>query len=381
MSTEIVDGVDRTGAALPAGTVAPSSFPQTARAALAQRVLVVSGNDALRTAPLVSVDTSGLVVSGADAGKIVRQLRLAHSDMTLLVDPTSHGTVATPEAPFDLGPQDGLFDQTIDDLLDGQRGSGASVAVTPSKFIAAGDIRSLKGLLAAANGIEREDVLVLMALAPQFMAPEHVATVIAVAKRIHHPVALTLGSQTNPLTSRHRIEGYRRFFGEVEDAVAWRTDLAGFGAMARGAAAAAIGQLPSLRRVNEPNKNGRAQRPQEKFPHVLIPSLLRFGRTNVMQEKWFASSTPWKCDCAVCKGRDIDKFSGSPTDRLAAHLHNAAVVQELHAAAQDDPSGVDSWWVSRLRQAQIAHDLLSGQTGVKVPVPDELQIWMSVDGA
>ena len=381
MSTEFVNRSDLVEAAHPVGKLAPRRTRQSARAALAQRVLVVTGQDAASTAPLISVDTGGLVVAGSDAAKSIKLIRQTHSEMTLLIDPISHCTAATPESPFDLGSIDGLFAPSVGDFLDGQIANGASLAVAPSKFIEAGDIPSLKALLTAANDIERDDVLVPLPLAAQFMTPEQVRTVIAVAKRIEHPVAITLGSQTDPLASRQRIEAYRQFFSEVPDAVAWRTDLAGFGAMARGAAAAAIGQLPSLRRINEPGRGGRAQRPGESFPHLLVPELMRFARANVMQENWFASATPWVCACSVCGGRAIANFSGSPTDRLAAHKHNAAIIQDLHTAALDEPLGLGAWWVSRLREAQVAHVQLSSQTSVKISVPPERKHWMDVDGA
>jgi len=354
--------------------------PQNARRRLRDKVLTVTGGDAAHVAPLVDTATGGLVLTGAHANHAVRELRKMHPNLLLLAEPDAATRyVATASNPFLLN-QDGLFSETLTGVLEGQRLSGADLTVTPTGFIEAGDYAALKAAVEAANNVDRDDLVALLPVSYHWMADPHVRQLIAVATRSRHMVAIALGdSGGDPLSHRGVAAGYHRFFSEVPLAMAWRTDIAGFAAMAAGAASAAIGELPSLRRLAPPRHQSMSSDKRDQTPHVLIAELLRYSRTSVMQINWFASVNPYPCDCSFCIGRAVDRFSGSAEDRLAAHLHNTAVVTELATGITSLAAVARAgWWEAKVRGATYAHDRLASYTSVSVDMPANLKAWRAL---
>ncbi|WP_286689386.1 MULTISPECIES: hypothetical protein [unclassified Aeromicrobium] len=359
----------------------PSVVGSTVEQRLSRRVLVVASTEATQTAAHVDTAGGGLVVAGTEATRTVRQIKAAYPNLTLLVDPTSHtGHVASEAEPFMLG-EEGLFEFTLADHLAGQISAGADIAVTPTGFMEPGDPKALKAALEIVNAVDRDDVLFLLPAHPRWCAEPNVQQLIAVARRSRHPVALALGHKTDPLTTKGVPAGFRRFFAEVGWAMPWRTDLAAFDALAHGAKAAAVGQLPSLRRINLPGEKGFAGRPGEKFPSVLMNDLLRYSRVSHMRENWFASVSPYACDCSVCVGRAVDRFSGSPEHRLEAHLHNLAMInamrQDIDGLTQ---AQIAQWWRRRLLDSEEAHIKLGAYTSTTVGMPAVVKEWIDLAG-
>ncbi|HEV7566680.1 MAG TPA: hypothetical protein VGO31_12050 [Microbacteriaceae bacterium] len=343
---------------------------------LDMRVLVVASSEAAAMAPHIDVNVSGLVVAGADALSTVRGLRHVYPDLLLMAEPVAPKEyVATEDHPFMLD-LSGIFPQTLDDVLAGQAHAGASVMVTPTGFIDAGNSDALKAAVEQANLVERDDIVVLLPLHFRWSADPDVKQLIAVAKRSKHPVAIALGDRGNPLANKGVPAGYQQLFTAVPWAMPWRTDLAGFDALANGAKAAVIGQLPSLRRFDLPGKTGFAQRPGEKVPHILLPEQLRYSRTSFMQESWFASVQPYTCECRICDGRAVDRFGGSPEHRLEGHLHNLVAISEMRREIGDlDEAERKQWWLGRLRRADHAHHTLASYTSTKVDLPADIKEW------
>ena len=74
--------------------------------------------------------------------------------------------MATEDEPFALPDSDGaLFGGDLDAVLNGQRNSHAAAAMTPSRYIQAGDSAAFKALVRHAQAIERDDVIVAVAVA------------------------------------------------------------------------------------------------------------------------------------------------------------------------------------------------------------------------
>ena len=74
--------------------------------------------------------------------------------------------MATDDEPFALPDSDGaLFGGDLDSLLDGQRQRHAAAAITPSRYIQAGDSAAFKALVRQAQAIERDDVIVVVPVA------------------------------------------------------------------------------------------------------------------------------------------------------------------------------------------------------------------------
>jgi hypothetical protein len=139
-----------------------------------------------------------------------------------------------------------------------------------------------------------------------------------------------------------------------------------------GARAAAIGQLPSLRRLAFPDTKGFSSDKTDLSPHVLLSHLLRYARSSRMQQDWFASARPDTCPCPHCDGCGIDRFTSSDEQRLEAHLHNLHQTTALRREIDGLTTGqITAWWRQRLRDAEYQHQALTGRIGVEVkPTPD-----------
>ncbi len=348
---------------------------------LAGRVFTMAGGETMQTAPYVNSERGGMVLTGPTALQTAGHLRARHQELTFLIEPTSVLALATAERPLIIDePADALFAPTVEEVLQAQRDAGASVAVIPAGFVDVADSEALKAILAAANKIDRDDAILPLAVHQKWSTPDLISQLIAVATRSRHPVALALGAKAgDPLNLKGGPESYRRFFGEVQGAVPWRADLAGIDAIVSGARAAAIGQIPSLRRLSVPGNKAFSSRPSDRAPHVLMPELMRFARSSEMHMKWFASATPWPCLCAHCGGRAVDSFTGSDEDRFLAHLHNLAVFDEIVAtAASMSTAQAAQWWSQRLAEAEAEHVRLAQHTGVMIPLPPTLARWRSL---
>ncbi|WP_152364940.1 hypothetical protein [Microlunatus speluncae] len=294
-----------------------------------------------------------------------------------MIEPTSTTVWATEDAPFDLDTS-GLFPQEINEVLDGQIQAGASVAVTPTRVFRASDSASMKAALEVANKLERDDVVFLLPVHYRWLDKDNIKQLIAIVQRSRHPAAIALAdSSSNPLAHKGAISSYRRLFETVRWAMPWRTDLAAFDALAHGARAAAIGQLPSLRRLAFPDQKSFSSDKRDKSPHVLLRSLLRYRRSSLMQQEWFASALPDTCPCPHCRGRGIDRFNGSDEQRLQAHLHNlhqtTRMRQEIDGFSSDQIAG---WWMACLRGVEYECQALKGRIGVDVSPTRDVEEWL-----
>lgn len=356
--------------------------PQETEAAkrLNTRVLTLASTEAEQTAPHIDPDVGGLVVPGAKALRTVRRLRERHSGLLLLIEPTSTSSWATPDAPFVLQDDtDGLFDITLDQALDAQLDAGADIAVTPTGVFDAGDSSAMKAALKQANELDRRDVLFLFPVHYRWLTEENIKQLIAIISRSRHPIGLALAdSNTNPLDHKGVIPNYRRLFEQTPWAMPWRTDLAAFDALSHGARAAAIGQLPSLRRVAFPDKGGFSSDKTDKTPAVLLPQLLRYCRSSKMQQEWFASASPDTCACYHCNGLAIDRFNGSDKHRLQAHLHNLLATTTMrHEIDGFTPPQIAAWWHGRLIDVAYQRQALTGRIGVEVGTTRDVESWLN----
>lgn len=363
-------------------TAAPTLTPAPTRAAqvLDGRVLILTKSDALATAAHVAPDVSGLVLAGSKAHADAKTVRRQHPNLVIAIEPRSVSTyTATATKPFQLD-EDGIIQETVEDVLESQRICGANITATPTGFIDIGDSRPAKEAVELANQIESDDTVLLMPVHYKWCQAEHIKQLIAIAKGSIHPVALILcDPQSDPLSHRGIPEGYRKFFTNVPNAIAWRADIGGFDALAYGALASVIGQLPSLRRGPDPGKQSFAINPADTTPNVFLPALLRYVRSSHMQENWFASVPSYTCDCNVCQGLPVDRFSGSSEDRFHGHLHNLSaittMVREARLLGRDRLKG---WWRGKLEAAEAAREQLIGYTSTKVESPPAIKQWLSL---
>lgn len=370
--------ISRVGAQLSGGlAVAPHAAETEAARQLDARVLALATSEAVATAPHIDPAVSGLIVTGNEALSTLQMLRRAYPGLTMLVEPTSTAVWATKDAPFALDTS-GFFAEELGDVLDGQRDFGATVAVTPTAVFRAGDSEAIKVALKRANGLDRDDVVFLLPIHHRWLDKSNIKQLIAIVTRSHHPVAIALvDSSSNPLRHKGAISSYRRLFEAAPWAMPWRADLAAFDALAHGARAAAIGQIPSLRRLALPDRGGFSSDKRDKSPHVLLANLLRYRRSSKMQEEWYASAPAEICMCKHCGGLEIARFNGSNEQRLQAHLHNlhqtTKMRREIEGYTTDQ---IAAWWKHRLVNVEYECQSLRGRIGVDVKATPDVEEWL-----
>jgi hypothetical protein len=100
---------------------------------------------------LIDPARSGLILCGS-TGQMLARCRREGFAGPLATDPAAYEkAAASPDQPFTLGEEGSqLFGPTLSQVLDGQLQSGADFALTPTRFIRAGDRDSLKA--ACRNG-------------------------------------------------------------------------------------------------------------------------------------------------------------------------------------------------------------------------------------
>lgn len=371
--------VDNPSTAPSSAFVAPRPVETgNALALLPNRQFHVSNVNAAGEAPLINASAGGIFLVGSRAPKTIHQIRQNNPGLPLILEPDAmRKHWATQDEPFLLS--GGLFQLTLEGELDWQR-LDSDLAITPTGQIRAGDSATLKAALREANKLDRTDTMLALPMASGWMNNDQlVKQLIAVINRSRHPVLLTFTSSSNPVGSARRAKAYRRIFQEATvPVVAYRTDLAGFDALAHGALASAIGSYPSLRRLTPVGGRGFAMDPEVKSPHMLITDMLRFVRSTHMRRVWFANAVSIQCFCVICRGADIDRLHGEPDDRRTGHNHNVVAIDNLFSSYLHlDESGRHDLWARQTAGAVDTHPQLAAHINQPVPVDNVLKVWAS----
>ncbi|WP_234442064.1 hypothetical protein [Streptomyces sp. NRRL S-1448] len=345
-------------------------------------LIMVNDRSALYVLPHVPARTGGLVLTGAAAAVRCREIRNARPETVVITDHGSHTEqIATVDAPFGLKTRWGWRELDVSGLneaLDGQRDNKASCAVTPTCFIPndrTADDAVLKAVIRQANQLRRQDTVVLMPCSWHWLKRSHLSALAEQIQACRHPVALILQADGDPLERVQVPEGLRQLCRSCPRLVLWRTDLAAFDAMAHGALGAAVGASAVLRHgvAPRPGNGGGGHKP---YPVVLVRRLLRYHRVARLQD-WFAHIAPWTCDCAVCRGAALTRFTGSDADVVAALQHTVRELYGLHAELDATLPGDEriGWWRQQLADAWEYHRLLASQTDTELAFPKVLQAW------
>jgi hypothetical protein len=355
-------------------TTTGQALTGSARDLLDGRVLFVAGDTESREhATLVDPATEGLVLtSKKNQARDARGMKGRGSDVLTVLEPTyAMSDFATPERPFILPDGAGLFEMDVHQILDGQRTNGARIAMTPTGYIRAGEPDTLRAVATAGNSFTRDDALHSIFLSPWYFHPDHLRRTINTLRRSELPLAITVASKTNPMTSKGVVEGLRQAFMTLDWAMLWRGDLAAFDGLAHGARSAAVGTRPSTRHGVPAGDRGQSS-PDDKTPSVLVVGLGRYIRSGKLRD-WYAGAAP-TCLCVVCGGRGLDRFEDTPDDHTAAMQHNLAVARAVRADLFAAPVMRMAWY-EMVDEALLGHDALRSMTSVKVQTPSELKKW------
>jgi hypothetical protein len=342
----------------------------------------VTGDNRADAAALVTPTHSGLFLTGERARLDAAGLRTRYSDTPFIAEPQAlRYHWADEDAPFAVPDGSGGFDTTmpLGAMLDRQRLGGNPLAMTPTGQIRVGDSEALKAVIEVANDLDREDVLVAVPLAANWLGKQPLTDqVIKVLNRSRHPIALTFTDGKGPLESMVRTRAHRRIIASTTaDILAYRIDLNGFDAIAQGALAAAIGAYPSKRRLDPVDANVFGPKDREALsPQMLIPDMLRIVRSTEMRRKWFISAPPMDCSCMVCGGAPIDRLHESTAERAAGHRHNVLGIERLASTllgtAQSQRAIV---WAALVDGAVDTYPQLESHLGRPMRIPNDLEVW------
>ena len=363
---------DPTHHSTPPGTAATS-----ASAVLANRVLIqASCADALRLSASTVTGTGDLVVTGAQARATTTRLRQTHPSAVMCVDAAPETTWhASADAPFDLGEADLYSEPSLERSLDDQRDAGASIALTPTGHIAAGDSAALKAVIREANKLHRDDVVVRLPCDAAWATPAYGKQLAAVISRSNHPVALSLAHEQDPLERAGAAELLWEMAATQPHLLLWRSDLAGLAHLANGGLGAAVGFSATLRHGVRPGRKGFVNNVQDKTPGILLPDWLRYMRGSRI-ETIFAATHPPRCTCSTCRGRALDRFGTSAEDKFTAQQHNIAVIgQMMTALSRLSPAQRGPWWARSAALAVQTHADATAQTSVHLALPRAVQTW------
>jgi hypothetical protein len=347
-----------------------------ARSVLQDRVLtVLNADNANLVIESIHPTHGGVVLTGAKRLQVMSRLRRAYPELVVIAEPDSHASLnAGPNRFWHLpGDDDGLIPPaSVHEVLDAQRHAGASVALLPAGYVSAGDHETLRALVDAANDIDGDDVALPLYLDGGWLRQDHLDYLRAVIHHSRHLVLLAFGSTTNPLNTAKKVGLYLDLV--AAGAVCWRTDLAGLAGVSRGAIGAAIGMAPAMRRVTAPDNTGKARRPGDTTPYVLLASHMRWLKTGAMRGEIFVAAPAPSCLCQECRGRLLDRFDEH--QKAQATRHNQAVVDGFTRQLFDvAPAERAAMWRQLAREAAIAHDVTSGQIGRPWKVPQDVELF------
>jgi hypothetical protein len=332
----------------------------TAARQLRERVLLLDRPCYVdRAPPYLDPDHGGLVLCGQNAGRQARQLRLMGYQGLLVIDPAAYErAAASTDEPFALPPEGRLFGASLEEVLQEQLDCGANLAMTPTRYVHAGEADALKAVMRAAQSIQRNDFIVTVPVAVAWLRDESLLQLAAVLKEIPQPKALILGGHYDPMDTANAPKNLRYLAQEVRGLGLWRTDLAAFDCIAYGGLFAAIGAGGSLRHLTPQDEKPQAS----SFPHwpaVLVPDLLNFVRADSLARR-YANTPPPRCSCQVCNDSFLDRFNHLGSEaRAEAHAHNAATWSSWLPDLFDHQSLGDRqlWWKNRCRAAVDNHEV------------------------
>jgi len=313
----------------------------------------------------LSATRSGLVVCGPGAQNRIAEI--GGASIPLMADPGAYTRepLATADVPLALPDSYGsLFGDALDTVLQEQRDRGATAAIVPARYVPAGDSAALKALVARAQSIERDDVIVAVPVAIAWLKDrQFLSQLIALLKRIPHPKAIMFGQQHNPFDTAKATINFRRLVGETPSVGLWRADfLAAFDCLAYGGAFAAIGAGGSLRHLVPADEPGQGR---SGTPSVLLPEQLVYTTGKVLADRYANAPAP-RCSCQVCDGASLDRFNTkAPEARIEAFAHNAAIWTERLAELFDHETAADRqrWWRGVCQTALDAQALENARLG------------------
>jgi hypothetical protein len=258
-----------------------------------------------------------------------------------------------------------------------QREQGLPWALTDSGYCADGDLAGLTSTLrcGAAFGA---GVVVALPIASSWLTAE-ASTVRALIDKFSTPVALMVEDENDPFDLPSAVEGLVEILRAETPVLLLRSDAAAMGALAYGAAGAAVGTTSTYRHIY-PVRNGGGGAQNLSF---FIPALLGYFLNSRFENSYRIDPTlsAWRCDCTYCAGRDLTWIASEPQPAEAAFQHSIAALGDIGAAltaAVSRGSSAPSVWTQLCLEAQLQHFTVGEATdGLWLP-KESLAQWVRI---
>jgi DNA modification methylase len=319
---------------------------------------------------LINGKHSGLVLTGIKGARAALKVRqIVGASCPILIDPAAYETeCATPVEPFHLSGRTTRQAQALETFTSELCRMGANAVLTPTRYICARDVASLKAVVAAVVAPHPQAVLSLP-LDIAWLSDQWIGTLTDILANSPVPKVVMLGDQPgSPERAASTLTNLRRLAAEVPQIGLFRTDLAAFDVMTHGALTAAIGTSSALRQVVPPNEEGvfSGNRPAEEpdtSPNVLVRELVTYVQGSVLADRFGDTPGPL-CRCRHCGRRRLTTFLGR-ADWHHARLHGVAVWTEWlpNLIGEDSLTRREQAWTQLCQQGVEGHEILNRMAG------------------
>ena len=341
------------------------------RGILQDRIIPYAGKIRLNDALRLATRAGGIVLSGRRGLGTLRHLRGLGYNGLALFDPAQYAR----EEPV-RGPT--LFDVPAD-WTGAPQQAGATALFSSCLPIPVGHTDKLAQVLADGARLDGDSalpVVAVLALPQKWLRAPHLDALMRTLEKAVVPLAIALGSSTDPLGTQKDIAGFLEVLAASPVACGLiRTDIAALGALAHGAFFGAVGLSTSLRHFVPPGDRAGGNR-QDKSLRLFVPGLLSFKTAEVL-----ASAKDWdrsgilRCSCEVCRGESLARFEDESLEPMA-RIHDVLAWQDLAerivSRRQELRKGA---WRQLCHEAIEAHQRLQKESGVAFPAPGHLKAW------
>jgi hypothetical protein len=320
--------------------------------------------DAVSLADVTGRPGGGLVVSGADALKVIEYLQWRGYPAVLLADRQLYkgNRRKVARQPFDP------------DWVSRQRRLGLPAIIPDAGYVAAHDLIGLR--LVLRRTAEIPGAVALLALANWWLYDEGLRLLLAELVETHVPVALVLEHREDPLGAFRILQGVVHLLRAGITMLPLRCDVSGLGLLAHGALAAAYGSRTSIRHLY-PLSNGGGGNSNAR-ESAFWPAGTALHYRDLLYDAVSASPLDprWECWCRVCRGQRLDRLNTSLIEEV--RQHNSACLLDLRAEVSSIPQASrPKWWTLRCREAELAHAAVDAGP-VAVACPRSLIWWQRI---
>lgn len=251
---------------------------------------------------------------------------------------------------------------------------GFDFGLTDSGFVPADDLEGLNRTLGQASTIR--GAIAALPLGSKWVS-EHPDELAAAINRAGIPAALMLEHSNDPFGVAKAVTGLLTVLQNSDVPILLlRSDTSAIGALAYGAAHAAIGTSTSRRHIFPAKSGGGGPGPRELSAYVL--SAMAYRKLSTINHAIAASQEddiPWTCWLPCCNGARLDHLTGPD----AVSRHSLTSQEDLLSTVLLDPSIAVSAWHAKCTHALSVNQEMNSKIRSTWPVPDFLSAWRSAN--